>query len=115
MIFYQDDDGKNQFMDLFLINGNATFRAKVGQGMKEIEKRIIGHDFADSKWHKVKIELSDEDIKFSIDTEDMIHNARPIAFTKNTESSDNAGLFIAGIPFKRGWSYPALFSEVYAR
>lgn len=114
MVFYQDDDGKNQFMDLFLINGKARFRAKVGQGMNEIEKRFIRHDFADSKWHKVKIELSEEDIKFSIDTEDKIHNAKPIAFTKYAESADNAALFIAGIPFEMGsWSYPALFTEVY--
>lgn len=113
MIFYQDDDGKNQFMDLFLINGKARFRVKVGQGMKEIEKRFIRYDFADSKWHKVKIEMSEEELKFSIDTEDTVYNAKPIAFTKYAESPDNAALFIAGIPFQMGWSYPALFNEVY--
>ena len=55
MIFYQDDNGKSQFMDLFLISpGKARFRAKV-QGMNEMATRFILHDFADSKWHKVKI------------------------------------------------------------
>lgn len=110
MIFYQDDNGKSQFIDLFLINGKARFRAKV-QGMNEIEKRVIPHDFADLKWHKVKIELSEEELKFSIDT---IYNAMPIVLTQYAESLDNAALYIAGIPFiDQGWSYPTIFFNVY--
>lgn len=113
MIFYQDDNGESQFMDLFLINGKARFRAKI-QGMNEIEKRVIRHDFADSKWHKVKIELSGEEIKFSIDTEDTIYNAMPIGLAQYAESIDNAALYIGGIPpVNRGWSYPAIFFNVY--
>ena len=113
MIFYQDDNGKSQFMDLFLINGKARFRAKV-QGMNEIETRFIQHDFADSKWHKVKIELSEEEIKLSIDTEDTIYNAKPIALAKYAESLDNVALYVGGIPpINQGWSYPAIFTDVY--
>ena len=113
MIFYQDDNGQSQFMDLFLINGKARFRAKV-QGMNEIDKRVIRHDFADSKWHKVKIELSEEEIKLSIDTEDTIYNAKPIVLTQYAESLDNAALYVGGIPPNfPGWSYPAIFNNVY--
>ena len=114
LIFYQDDNRESQFMDLFLIDGKARFRAKV-QGMNEIEKRIIRHNFADSKWHKVKIELSEEEINLSIDTEDTIYNAMPIVLTQYAaESLDNAGLYIGGIPpIDRGWSYPAIFFNVY--
>ena len=96
-------------MDLFLINGKARFRAKV-QGMNEIEKRVIRHDFVDSKWHKVKIEFSEEEIKLSIDTEDTIYKAKPIALTQYAESLDNAALYVGGIPLTdQGWSYPAIF------
>ena len=114
MIFYQDDNGKSQFMDLFLISpGKARFRAKV-QGMNEMATRFILHDFADSKWHKVKIELSEEEIKLSIDTEDKIYNATPIARTQYAESLDNAALYIGGIPpILQGWSYPEIFFDVY--
>ena len=115
MIFYQDDNRKSQFMDLFLISGKARFRAKV-QGMNEIEKRVIRHDFADSKWHKVKIELSEEEIKLSIDTEDTIYKAKPIALTQYAESLDNAALYVGGIPLiDQGWSYPAIFYDIYAQ
>ena len=113
MIFYQDDNRESQFMDLFLINGKARFRAKI-QGMNEIEKRTIPNDFADSKWHKVKIELSEEEIKLSIDTEGTIYNAKPIVLTQYAESLDNAALYVGGIPpFDGGWSYPAIFFDVY--
>lgn len=115
MIFYQDDNRASQFMDLFLINGKARFRAKV-QGMNEIEKRVIRHDFADSKWHKVNIELSEEEIKLSIDTEDTIYNARPIVLTQYAESLDNAALYVGGIPLiNQGWSYAAIFFNVYEK
>ena len=113
MIFYQDDNGRSQFMDLFLINGKARFRAKV-QGMNEMATRFILHDFADSKWHKVKIDLSEEEIKLSIDTEDKIYNATPIALTQYAESLDNAALYVGGIPLDlQGWSYQAIFFDVY--
>jgi len=128
LIFYQDDDGKNQFMDLFLINGReARFRAKV-QGMDETEKRVIRHDFADSKWHQVKIEFSEKEIKLSIDTEDTqsqktkplktkplkIYKARPIVLTQYAESLDNAALYFGGIPTdNQGWTNPEIFYDVY--
>ena len=114
MIFYQDDKIKNYFMDLFLMSpGKARFRAKV-QGMNEIATRFILHDFADSKWHKVKIELSEEEIKLSIDTEDKIYNATPIALTRYAESLDDAVLYVGGIPpILQGWSYPMIFYDVY--
>ena len=113
LVFYQDDRGrKQQFMDLFLIKGQARFRARVGQNMAEIEQRILEHNFADSKWHKVKVELSDKEIIFSID-EENIPPAEPIVYTKYSESPSNGALFAAGIPMETQWSYPGLFSEVF--
>lgn len=113
MLFYQDDNGQSQFMDLFLIKGEARFRAR-NEGMRRAEERFIKRDFADSKWHQVKIELSEKEITFSIDTEDFIYNAMPIAFDKYVDSSENAGLFVGGIPLEdRRWSHGGLFYDVY--
>lgn len=114
LVFYQDDHGsKQQFMDLWLLNGEARFRARIGQEMEEVQQRYIKHNFADSKWHRVKIELSEKEIIFSID-DDVIRPAKPIAFAKNTEPpAKNGALFVAGIPMETKWSYPTLFSEVF--
>ena len=100
-------------MDLWLLNGEARFRARIGQEMEEVQQRYIKHNFADSKWHRVKIELSEKEIIFSID-DDVIRPAKPIAFAKNTEPpAKNGALFVAGIPMETKWSYPTLFSEVF--
>ena len=114
LIFHQDGpDGRDQFMDLFVLKDQgARFRAKIGEKMEKHAERFIKHDFADSEWHKVKIELSEKEIIFSID--DIRPTEPSIAFTKNDESSPNGPLYVAGIPMMKGrkWSYPRLFDEV---
>ena len=113
LLFYQGDIGqKDQFMDLFLIPGQARLRARIGKTMEKIEESIIEHDFADVQWHKVKIETTEKEIIFSIDD---IYPAKPnIKFTKNDEQLVYDRLFVAGIPLiGRRWSNLDLFREVF--
>lgn len=112
LIFYQGDKGqKDQFMDFFLISGHARLRARVGKKMWNIEERVIKRDFADVKWHKVKIESTEKEILFSIDD---TYASPTILFSKNDEPLLNDPLFIAGIPLeKRQWSNRELFSDVF--
>ena len=114
LIFHQDGPrGRDQFMDLFLLKDQgARFRAKIGDKMEKHEERFIKHDFVDSQWHKVKIELSEKEIIFSIDD---IHPTEPtITFANNDEPSENGPLYVAGIPMVNGeWSYRPLFREVF--
>ena len=113
LLFYQGDMGeKDQFMDLFLISGQARLRARIGQRIEKTEERIIKHDFADVQWHKVKIQTSEKEITFSID--DIYHAKPNIEFTKNDEQLVYDRLFVAGIPFiQPQWSNRGLFKEVF--
>lgn len=113
LIFYQDDRAQyDQFMDLFILNGKARFRARVGQDMEGLEHRVIQRDFADSKWHQVKIEVSEKEIMFSID--DIRPAEHTIKFTHYAESALNAPLYIAGIPMGavKHLSYRRIIEEV---
>lgn len=110
LLFYQGDTGqKDQFMDLFLIPGQARLRARIGKTMAETEESTIEHDFADNRWHKVKIQTTEKEIIFSID--DIYHAKPNINFTKNDEQLAYDRLFVAGIPFER--SNHDLFHEVF--
>ncbi|XP_067032719.1 neurexin-1-like [Acropora muricata] len=113
LLFYQGDTGqKDQFMDLFLIPGQARLRARIGKTMAETEESMIEHDFADNRWHKVKIQTTEKEIIFSID--DIYHAKPNINFTKNDEQLAYDSLFVAGIPLKRqNWSNRDLFDEVF--
>ena len=116
LIFYQDD-GNNQFMDLFLLkdSGHARFRAKVGKEI-EAKQRVIEQKFTDNKWHKVKIELTANEIRFSIEDENgELHTKDlPIEMSKYAESHTSSGLFVAGIPLNPPkFSHSNLLDEVY--
>ena len=113
LLFYQGDMAeKGQFMDLFLMSGQARLRVRVGKTMDEIEERIVEHDFADVQWHKVKIQTTEKEITFSID--DIYHAKPNIEFTKNEEQLVYGRLFVAGIPFIRHQSWNrGLFKEVF--
>lgn len=121
MMFYQDEKTHGQYMDLFLLKGKARFRVKMGQEMQTFEERVIEQDFADSKWHEVKIELSEKEIRFSInDTKGILYSAEPIPFTEYNNPSNivfDDYLFVAGLTAekmdKSSLAYPGLFDEVY--
>lgn len=124
MVFYQEEKTHGQHMDLFLLNGKPRFRVKMGQDMDSIQTRFIAGelDFADSGWHEVKIELSDNEIRFFVNsTEGQVYSAEPIPYTEyipapisrpNTESLQVAGLVLEK-NFKTNLMYKSIFNEIY--
>ena len=125
MMFYQEEKTHGQHMDLFLIKGKLRLRVKMGRNMISIQKRFIEDkvDFADSGWHEVKIELSESEIRFFVNSTDgNVYSADPIPYTEynpSTTSHQNIeSLLIAGLPFRKGFkgsemSYPSFFYEFY--
>ena len=101
LLFYQDDafEGTNYyFMCLFLTSsGFAKFRARLGPGT---EQREIEHNFADSKWHKVRIKIDRIKLYFTIEDENgLVHTAEPpVEISASAQTRANSVLFIAGIP-----------------
>ena len=101
LLFYQDDAferTKYYFMCLFLTSsGFAKFRARLGPATEE---REIGHNFADSKWHKVRIKIDRIKLYFTIEDENgLVHTAEPpVEISASAQTRANSVLFIAGIP-----------------
>ena len=106
LLFYQDDAVKGgafegtkyYFMCLFLTSsGFAKFRARLGP---QVEEREIEHNFADSKWHKVRIKIDRIKLYFTIEDENgLVHTAEPpVEISASAQTRANSVLFIAGIP-----------------
>ena len=106
LLFYQDDavkggafEGtKHYFMCLFLTSsGFAKFRARLGP---RVEEREIEHNFADSKWHKVRIKIDVKKVHFSIkDQNGVVHTEEtPFQISASDQTRAYNVLFIAGIP-----------------
>ena len=101
LLFYQDDAVKGAnyyFMCLFLTrSGFAKFRARLGP---RVEEREIEHNFADSKWHKVRIKIDVKKVHFSIkDQNGVVHTEEtPFQISASDQTRAYNVLFIAGIP-----------------
>ena len=101
LLFYQDDAVKGAgyyYMCLFLTrSGFAKFRARLGPGTEE---REINHNFADSKWHKVRIKIDRTKLYFTIEDENGLVNTAepPVEISASAQTGAKSVLFIAGIP-----------------
>ena len=125
MMFYQEEKTHGQHMDLFLKKGKLRLRVKMGQNMASDQKRFIEDkvDFDDSGWHEVKIELSESEIRFFVNSTDgNVYSADPIPYTEynpSTTSHQNIeSLQVAGLAIRKGFkgsemSYPSFFNEFY--
>ncbi|XP_031570059.1 neurexin-1-like [Actinia tenebrosa] len=66
MVVYEDDGGKGEFFDVFLVGGKIRMRMQVGYC--NIEKRVINGSFNDLKWHKLVIRKEKKNTTLSVDS-----------------------------------------------
>lgn len=99
LLFYQDDGGLINFMSLFLTrSGFAKFRSRLGLEWA-VEEREIKRNFADSRWHKVRIKIDGTKLYFTIEDENgLVHTAEPPVEMRESAPTRTSVLFVAGIP-----------------
>ena len=67
MLFYMDDLGKQQFLDLSLVDGRVRIYLYFWDDKCYLKKKFIDGKFADSKWHKVTVRRNFEETIVKVD------------------------------------------------
>jgi len=115
LLLYQDDGLGQDWIDVFLIEGNARLRIRMGE-CHFVEDTTIHGNFTDSMWHRMTIRRNFSLTTLAIDG----HEAESIVCEETFESPakprpSKSSLYLGGIPLfsrQRGhWSNPNIFYE----
>ncbi|KAK3742951.1 hypothetical protein QZH41_014194 [Actinostola sp. cb2023] len=119
-LLYQDNrrnDRGQDFLDVFILNGNIRMRLNIGFCSQGSELTVRG-DFSDSKWHYVTISLGYKAVSFSVDKTEKskaVHCENPERFATLRKRRWTA-MYLGGIPIfekfsSMAWSSPTILRE----
>ena len=119
MLFYMDDLGKQQFMDLSLVDGRARIYLYFWDSNCYLKKEFIHGMFADSNWHQVTVRRNFEETIVKID-----NSSTKVICRMNPDYPDapyfdvRSVLYVGAIPLSiplNSISNPGAYWESYKR
>lgn len=115
LILYQDDGEGMDWIDVFLVQGKARLRLRLGNCYNR-ENTVLNGNFTDLKWHHLKVKRNFTDTTISIDGIE----AESIVCETTSESPakpkpSKTSLYLGGIPLVSKtighWANPTIYFD----
>ncbi|KAK3742936.1 hypothetical protein QZH41_003856 [Actinostola sp. cb2023] len=114
LLLYQDDGEGKDWIDVFLVNGKARLRLRMGTCDRE--NTLLNGNFTDSKWHHLRVKRNFSLTSISVDgVESESLDCKNTAGSPAKPKPSKSSMYLGGIPLlsKRPghWSNPNIFLE----